>query len=209
MKKIFHEERLAAGTCSEYDGMTRFDLLFGKGQDYSKSIVDINEAVFMLFMYSIYIAIMKFNVPIGTKICSILGWEGPSSGDDDQKSNESVQLETLNEEKIALNVPQINTLGGSQTNLTTEAVKNVINNNETKDFDDAGLRVMMSSSFAPRTRLRMAAKLVAKNQSNFMVAKEGTKTLLIQKKAGGDDKSVNSFKVQENNSNNVFMNTNK
>lgn len=53
---------------------------------------------------------------------------------------------------------------------------------------------MMTSGFAPRTRLRMAAKLVAKNQENFVVAKQtdaatgNTKTVLLQKKdVGGDN----------------------
>merc|ERR1719350_2699891 len=114
---------------------------------------------------------MKFNQPIGTKVCGLLGWSGPASDDDEKKSGDSVQLQTINEEKIALNVPDTQQLSGSHQNLSSEAVKNVISS-ESKDFDDAGLRVMMSSSFAPRTRLRMAAKLVSKNQNNLMVAKE-------------------------------------
>jgi Ca2+/Na+ antiporter len=156
---------------------------------------------------------MKFNRPLEKIFAKLFGYETSDDEEDsgncgqtEQKTGtETLQLTTLSEERDNQTTPMVQRRqqeadGGQQTqsNVDRSNVAAALQANSaggaatTSDFDNAGLRVMMTSGFAPRTRLRMAAKLVAKNQENFVVAKQtdaetgNTKTVLLQKKTGDD-----------------------
>merc|ERR1719220_3366083 len=128
-----------------------------------------------------------------------------------------LQVTTLKEEAERQTTPLLNrkqepsSQQPAQTpKIDAADVQNAIQNagnNATGNFDDAGLRVMMTSGFAPRTRLRMAAKLVAKNQDSMIVARQTdaqghTSTVLLQKKTGADEIPA-GVEQNANNNNNV------
>merc|ERR1711997_1180578 len=68
------------------------------------------------------------------------------------------------------------------------------------------MRVMMSSDFAPKTRLQMAAKAIANHPDEMIVAKEtqedGTvKSILIQRKQTNATEYEPSYNTNNNNNN--------
>jgi len=205
--------------CSNFTGMTTVDLLWGEGQKFGRSEVTLIEAIAMLIMYSLYIVIMKYNVPLEGVFARLFGYDQPEDNDAAQTSQGpamELQVTTLKETAEMQTTPllQRKQEPSQQTAQTPKIdaadVQNAIQNagnNATGNFDDAGLRVMMTSGFAPRTRLRMAAKLVAKNQDSMIVARQTdaqghTSTVLLQKKTGADEIPA-GVEQNANNNNNV------
>jgi len=218
--------------CKGFESLATYDLLLGENQKFGKSEVSLVESIAMLIMYSLYIVIMKFNRPLEKFFAKLFGYEvseDEEGGDDagqkqsgGQQVSQNIQLSTLKEEQNAQATPMMARRGDNneaatgqqtQSNVATADVAAALKQNTpgqacNSDFDDAGLRVMMTSGFAPRTRLRMAAKLVAKNQENFVVAKQtdsatgNTKTVLLQKKTGDETPNVPKMIEQNCNANN-------
>lgn len=203
--------------CEAFEGKSRWSLLAGEDAvRYAKSEVQLPEAVGMLIMYCIYIAIMKYNQQLEVVFAKLFGYD-MTEDVDDKDAPANIELNTIDDQQKLQSTPLVNrknTETAQIANIQTEQVAAALNNESnqvTTDFDAAGLRVMMTSNFAPRTRLRMAAKLVAKNQENFVVAKEQnadgtTKTVLLQKKDGvellNSDVEMQMSKFNKNNNNN-------
>lgn len=205
-------------SCQDFEGLSTTALLYGEAQKFGKSEVTLIEAIAMLIMYSLYIVIMKYNQDLEKVFAKLFGYDTREESDDAQQEQGGAAMElqvtTLKDEQERQTTPLMSRKQqpSEQTAQTPKVdaadVQNAISKqgNTSVEFDNAGLRVMMTSGFAPRTRLRMAAKLVAKNQDNFVVAKQtdaagNTSTVLLQKKAGGDEIAAEQSANTNNNNN--------
>lgn len=183
--------------CKAYDGISRFSLLSSDLAPCAKSEVFWYEATVMLIMYSFYILIMKYNESLEAKFSAKTGIKKKDASSDIEEQlklkEDDHQVRVKSSSVVATPILDRRNRSESQLSLQEHAHVETILSQGTAPkpnmkFDDLGMRVMMSSNFAPKTRLRMAAKLVAKNPEGFVLATDTqgdtTKSILIQKKRG-------------------------
>lgn len=190
--------------CTVYSGFSRLDLLGNMGK-CGKSEVFMWEALCMLVAYSFYIIIMKYNGQLESKFSAITGIVrdkgDESEGNDNNNNNKNYSNYATCASAELSHADQANVEGLVDATKDGEKPK--------MEFDNLGMRVMMSSDFAPKTRLRMAAKAIANHPDEMIVAKEtqedGTvKSILIQRKQTGaiDVDSQYESNYNKNNNNN-------
>jgi len=227
--------------CAVYSGFSRMDLLGNMGK-CGKSEVFMWEALCMLIAYSFYIIIMKYNAQLESKFSAITGIvrdkhdesEG-ACGDESNMQNE-IPLMPLDHAVLTQQISvkltatplmdrrnrkdtcasQLSTADQANVEGLVDATKD--GEKPKMEFDNLGMRVMMSSDFAPKTRLRMAAKAIANHPDEMIVAKEtqedGTvKSILIQRKQTGaidvDPQYEQNYNMNNNNNSDEGSNASK
>jgi Ca2+/Na+ antiporter len=188
-----------------------------------KSEVFMWEALAMLIAYSFYIIIMKYNAQLEKKFSAITGIvrDAGEEGECGDENNEGFPLEPLKHADLTQQISEKltatplmdrkNTCASQLSQADQGNVENIVDGRDgTKpqmEFDQLGMRVMMSSDFAPKTRLRMAAKAIANHPDEMIVAKEtqddGTvKSILIQRKQTNATEDDSQYEPSYNKNNN-------
>ncbi|XP_031437021.1 sodium/potassium/calcium exchanger 4 [Clupea harengus] len=140
------------------------------------------EALILVLMYLIYILIMKFNT--------------------------SIQRLFTGKGKKKKNVANGNAASGSELEdvKPTKAyrrgsvvmVDEIINASPPKyRFPEAGLRVMVTSHFGPKTRLRMASRLIITERQKLVQAANGVETVVVDGKTDIENGNVPEDKPSE------------
>ncbi|XP_074854857.1 sodium/potassium/calcium exchanger 4 [Carettochelys insculpta] len=131
------------------------------------------ESLILIVMYSFYILIMKYNV----KMQNLFTIKSMSTGNGNTVSNE---LEDGNEcYGISYDDPSIPLLwkvkGKQQYGKNTVVmVDEIICSSPPKyRFPEAGLRIMITNKFGPRTRLRMASRLIINERQRLIHSTNG------------------------------------
>ncbi|CAG5083819.1 Oidioi.mRNA.OKI2018_I69.PAR.g10471.t2.cds [Oikopleura dioica] len=123
------------------------------------------EAAAMVSLYFCYIIIMKFNQSLQNFVVSLRGKKPKESTADDVNGDAAVPL-TAKESKVELK-PN----GSTVAQIDVAAGQNL---QESNGMANVGLRLMISNNFAPKTRLRMASRLLIMERKNILAAREGT-----------------------------------
>ncbi|XP_034096420.1 sodium/potassium/calcium exchanger 3-like [Gymnodraco acuticeps] len=132
------------------------------------------ESLLLMTMYGIYIIIMTFNSQILAFVTLQLSTSGPcclGSADIQREDKMAEDATACNTSMVLLNKGQVH----NQEAAPVIMVDELLNLNPHKlSFSDAGLRVMISPHFSPRTRLSMAGRvLISERQRLIQSSKDG------------------------------------
>ncbi|XP_067877810.1 sodium/potassium/calcium exchanger 3-like [Heterodontus francisci] len=127
------------------------------------------EGLLLVFMYILYIIVMKYN----TKIRSYfegLRCNGPRRPDTEVSS---AQQEAENEQKYSATVVILQTEHGLE-NTSVVMVDELFSTSPHKlSFPEASLRIMITRHFGPRTRLSMASRILINERQRLIRSREG------------------------------------
>ncbi|XP_029304888.1 sodium/potassium/calcium exchanger 3-like isoform X2 [Cottoperca gobio] len=131
------------------------------------------ESLLLMTMYGIYIIIMKFNSQILAFVTLQLRSSGPcclrSENHGDDKMGEDASA--CNTSMVLLNKGQTH---GQEAPPVIMVDELLILNPHKLSFSDAGLRIMITPHFSPRTRLSMAGRmLISERQRLIQSSKDG------------------------------------
>ncbi|KAI9542325.1 hypothetical protein NQZ68_020672 [Dissostichus eleginoides] len=132
------------------------------------------ESLLLMTMYGIYIIIMKFNSQILAFVTLQLSTSGPcclGSADIQREDKMAEDATACNTSMVLLNKGQVHNQEAAPVIMVDELL---ILNPHKLSFSDAGLRVMISPHFSPRTRLSMAGRvLISERQRLIQSSKDG------------------------------------
>ncbi|XP_035864571.1 sodium/potassium/calcium exchanger 3 [Sander lucioperca] len=127
------------------------------------------ESLLLMTMYGIYIIIMKFNSQLLAFVTRQLRSTGPCClGSENDKMGEDASA--CNTSLVLLNKGQAHHQEASPVIMVDELL---ILNPHKLSFSDAGLRIMITPHFSPRTRLSMAGRmLISERQRLIQISKD-------------------------------------
>nr|XP_040038016.1 LOW QUALITY PROTEIN: sodium/potassium/calcium exchanger 3-like [Gasterosteus aculeatus aculeatus] len=130
------------------------------------------ESLLLMTMYGIYIIIMKFNSQLLAFVTRRLRSSGPcclgSENLTDDKTGE--EASACNTSMVLLNKGQGN---GQEAHPVIMVDELLILNPHKLSFPDAGLRVMITPHFSPRTRLSMAGRMLISERQRLVQSSKG------------------------------------
>ncbi|XP_032388807.1 sodium/potassium/calcium exchanger 3 [Etheostoma spectabile] len=122
------------------------------------------ESLLLMTMYGIYIIIMKFNSQLLAFVTRQLRSSGPCClGSENDKMGEDASA--CNTSLVLLNKGQAHHQEASPVIMVDELL---ILNPHKLSFSDAGLRVMITPHFSPRTRLSMAGRMLISERQRLI-----------------------------------------
>lgn len=132
------------------------------------------ESLLLMTMYGIYIIIMTFNSQIRAFVTLQLSTSGPcclGSADIQREDKMAEDATACNTSMVLLNKGQVHNQEAAPVIMVDELL---ILHPHKLSFSDAGLRVMISPHFSPRTRLSMAGRvLISERQRLIQSSKDG------------------------------------
>ncbi|XP_043930584.1 sodium/potassium/calcium exchanger 4 [Protopterus annectens] len=124
------------------------------------------EALILIIMYVFYILVMKFN----TRLHSLFT---PKEKVDKSMANGRVSCSELQDVKS-------NSYDGRNSVVMVDEI--ICSSPPKLRFSDAGLRIMITSNFGPKTRLRMASKLIINERQRLVHSANGMDKVSTEKK---------------------------
>ncbi|XP_076129335.1 sodium/potassium/calcium exchanger 4 [Alosa pseudoharengus] len=138
------------------------------------------EALILVLMYCIYILIMKFNTSI-QKLFTGKGSKNVANGNAASGS----EMEDVKPTK-------------AYSRGSVVMVDEIINASPPKyRFPEAGLRVMVTNHFGPKTRLRMASRLIITERQKLVQGANGVETAVVDGKTDIENGNVPEDKPSE------------
>ncbi|KAJ6661832.1 hypothetical protein lerEdw1_013003 [Lerista edwardsae] len=134
------------------------------------------ESLILIIMYAFYILIMKYNVKL-QKLCTIKSMNvgnGNTVNSELEDGNESYDISCDDP-----SMPLLWTVKGTQQygQNSVVMVDEIICSSPPKfRFPEAGLRIMITNKFGPRTRLRMASRLIINERQRLIHSSNGKLT---------------------------------
>ncbi|XP_051903469.1 sodium/potassium/calcium exchanger 3-like isoform X2 [Hippocampus zosterae] len=129
------------------------------------------ESLLLMTMYVIYIIIMKFNTHLRTFVTQQFRQVGPccvasEDGGEDKMGDEASACHTAT---ALLNKAQVQNQEGGAVVMVDELL---ILSPHKLSFSDAGLRIMITPHFSPRTRLSMAGRVLISERQRLIRSSE-------------------------------------
>ncbi|KAF3705972.1 Sodium/potassium/calcium exchanger 3 [Channa argus] len=125
------------------------------------------ESLLLMTMYGIYIIIMKFNSQILAFVTHQLRSAGPRciKSEDPREDKTGEDVSACNTSMVLLNKGQTHSQESSPVIMVDELL---ILNPHKLSFSEAGLRIMITPHFSPRTRLSMAGRMVISERQRLI-----------------------------------------
>ncbi|XP_053187447.1 sodium/potassium/calcium exchanger 3-like [Scomber japonicus] len=124
------------------------------------------ESLLLMTMYGIYIIIMKFNSQIKTFVMRHFKTTGPCHlGSEDHRDKTGEDTSACNTSMVLLSKGQANGQDPPPAVMVDELL---ILNPHKLSFSEAGLRIMITPHFSPRTRLSMAGRMLISERQRLI-----------------------------------------
>ncbi|CAK6953732.1 sodium/potassium/calcium exchanger 3-like [Scomber scombrus] len=130
------------------------------------AVVDWWESLLLMTMYGIYIIIMKFNSQIKTFVMRHFRNAGPCHlGSEDHRDKTGEDASACNTSMVLLSKGQAHGQDPPPAIMVDELL---ILNPHKLSFSEAGLRIMITPHFSPRTRLSMAGRMLISERQRLI-----------------------------------------
>ncbi|KAF7665546.1 hypothetical protein LDENG_00139670 [Lucifuga dentata] len=147
------------------------------------------ESLLLMTMYGIYIIIMKFNSQILAFVTRQLGTGGPccvrSENRRDDKMGE--EASACNTSMVLLSKGQANGQEPAPVIMVDELL---ILNPHKLSFSEAGLRIMITPHFSPRTRLSMAGRMLISERQRLIQSSKNQRDAEASARSGSTSNSL-------------------
>ncbi|XP_051510279.1 sodium/potassium/calcium exchanger 4-like isoform X1 [Myxocyprinus asiaticus] len=158
------------------------------------------ESLVLVLMYAVYILIMKFNASM-QKFFTRQSVENVANGNtaagsELEDGNDSLNSFKWDDPSVLLLCPVKSSKAYSRGSVVM--VDEIINASPPNyRFPEAGLRVMVTNHFGPKTRLRMASRLIITERQRLVQAANGVETAVVDGKPDIENGNVPEDKTTE------------
>uniref|UniRef100_A0A8C2CET0 Solute carrier family 24 member 4b n=1 Tax=Cyprinus carpio TaxID=7962 RepID=A0A8C2CET0_CYPCA len=157
------------------------------------------ESLVLVLMYAVYILIMKFNASM-QKFFTRQGDKNVANGNAAAGSELEDGKDSLDCNWDDLSVPLMGPVKSSKvySRGSVVMVDEIINASPPNyRFPEAGLRVMVTNHFGPKTRLRMASRLIITERQRLVQSANGVETAVVDGKPDIENGNVPEDKTTE------------
>ncbi|XP_058612843.1 sodium/potassium/calcium exchanger 4 isoform X2 [Onychostoma macrolepis] len=157
------------------------------------------ESLVLVVMYAVYILIMKFNTSM-QKFFTRGGNKNVANGNAAAGSELEDGKDSLDCNWDDLSVPLLGPVKSSKvySRGSVVMVDEIINASPPNyRFPEAGLRVMVTNHFGPKTRLRMASRLIITERQRLVQSANGVETAVVDGKPDIENGNVPEDKTTE------------
>ncbi|XP_051954125.1 sodium/potassium/calcium exchanger 4-like [Xyrauchen texanus] len=158
------------------------------------------ESLILVLMYAVYILIMKFNASMQKfftrQIVKNVANGNAAAGSELEDGNDSLNSFKWDDPSVPLLCPVKSSKAYSRGSVIM--VDEIINASPPNyRFPEAGLRVMVTNHFGPKTRLRMASRLIITERQRLVQAANGVETAVVDGKPDIENGNVPEDKTTE------------